>query len=154
MSFQVVLQRSLSDRKKLEKDIIDVKTLSGTLKNETSIVNPTIICEVNVNEIANVNYMTITSFGRRYFITDITSIRNGLVEISGHCDVLTTYAGAIKSNTAVVKRQENNWNMYVPDEIIASFQNPIKERWEFPSGFTSGDSFVLMLAGKQPPEQE
>ena len=57
--------------------------------------------------------MEIPVFNRKYFITDIQSIGSDRWEVSAHVDVLDTYASAIKSNSAVIRRQENVYNLYL-----------------------------------------
>lgn len=80
MTINIMLNNS--EDAKINKNITTIASLSGTLKNETSIMNPTILMEGNVSSIAGCNYMYIPEFGRYYFITDVRSIRNKLYEIS------------------------------------------------------------------------
>ena len=90
--------------------------------------------------------MTIYEFKRNYFITSMESVRNGLYIINGHVDVLTTYASAIKANTAIVQRQANTFNLYLDDGAFKIYQNPIVETFTFPQGF-AGHMFVLTVMG-------
>lgn len=146
MSFEIILQKNNSENININKDISNILTLSGTLKNQTSIINPSIIIEANLADITTCNYLTIPSFNRSYFITNIESLRNNLVEISAHVDVISSFKNEILANTAIVKRQENNWNLYIDDGIFKSYQNPIVITKAFPSGFTTQE-FVLAVAG-------
>lgn len=146
MSFEIILQKNNSENININKDISNILTLSGTLKNQTSIINPSIIIEADLTNIASCNYLTIPSFNRSYFITNIESLRNNLVEISAHVDVISSFKNEILANTAIVKRQENNWNLYIDDGIFKSYQNPIVITKAFPSGFTTQE-FVLAVAG-------
>lgn len=146
MSFNITLQINASEKNKLTKDITDLATLSGTLKNGTSIIDPVISFEGDLSSFVNCNYMTIPTFGRSYFINDIRSIRNNIYEISAHVDVLSSFATQIKSNTAIVRRQENQWNLYLNDGVFKTYQNPEIITKAFPSGFTTQE-FVLAVAG-------
>lgn len=146
MSFSIVLQRNDSEKNRITKTITDIETLTGTLKAETSIIDPVIIVEGDLSDYVNCNYMTIATFGRSYFVNNIRSIRNGLVEFSCHVDVLSSFANEIKSNSAIVKRQENNWNLYLNDGTFRVYQNPNVLTKAFPSGFTTQE-FVLAVAG-------
>lgn len=146
MSFDIILQKNNSENNNINKDISNILTLSGTLKNQTSIINPSIIIEANLTDITACNYLTIPSFNRSYFINNIESLRNNLVEISAHVDVISSFKSEILSNTAIVKRQENNWNLYIDDGVFKSYQNPIVITKAFPSGFTTQE-FVLAVAG-------
>ena len=79
--------------------------LTGTLKNNTSIIDPTIRIEVN-SDIVNCNYAYIPEFSRYYFIRDIVNISNNIWEISLHCDVLSSFWNEIKTNTVILNRVE------------------------------------------------
>lgn len=146
MAFNISLQVNNSERERLYKSIDDILSVSGVLKSDTSIIDPVIIIECNLNAVINCNYMTISAFGRSYFVNNIRSIRNGLVEFSCHCDVLSSFASQILNNTAIIKRQENDWNLYLNDGSFKVYQNPDVLTKAFPSGFTTQE-FVLAIAG-------
>ena len=145
--FNILLQINNSEPEKLDKDLSTIATVSGILKNETSLIDPVIIIECDLSNYVTCNYMSIPAFGRNYFITNIRSISAGLVEFSGHVDVLTTYKAQIRQNTAIVRRQENEWNLYLNDGSFKVYQNPLVLTKEFPYGFSSQE-YVLALAGK------
>lgn len=147
MSFSVVLQRNDSEPNRIIKTVSDILSLSGTLKNRTSIIDPIIIIECNLTDVTECNYMTIDLFNRKYFVNNITSVNSKLVEFSCHVDVLSTFADSIKSNSAIIKKQENLWNLYLNDGSFKVYQNPNVLTRPFPSGFTTQE-FVLAVAGK------
>lgn len=109
-----------SEKRQLDKSVAYSVSLSGTLRNETNVVNPTILVEANVSTLAGCNYMSIPAFHRQYFITDVRAISDKLCEVSGHCDVLSTYASDIRNNTAIVARSatQGNWNLLMNDNQI------------------------------------
>lgn len=146
MPFNVTLQRNNSERNKLTKDISEILTVSGELKTETSIIDPVIIIECDLSAVTGCNYISIPAFGRSYFVNNIRSIRTGLVEFSCHVDVLSTFASQIRDNTGIVRKQENNWNLYLNDGSFKIYQNPNVLTKAFPSGFTTQE-FVLAVAG-------
>lgn len=146
MAFTVALQNNASPKNQLNKSVSGVLSVSGTLKDGTSVIDPVILVQAPLSTLVNANYMTITAFGRSYFITDIRSIREGLVEVSGHVDVLSTYASGIRGNSAVIYRQENDWNLYLDDGTFQVYNNPNVLTRPFPSGFSSLE-FVLAVAG-------
>ena len=145
MSITIKLQYNASEQSKVTKTVSDVITLTGTLKEQTSIIDPVILIEYS-GTLPACNYMTIEAFGRSYFITGIESVRTGLWRISAHVDVLSTYAASIRNNMAVVRRQEKKWNMYLDDGIFRCYQNPDIVMKAFPSGFSTHE-FVLAVAG-------
>ena len=135
-----------SEKRQLDKTVSYSVNLSGTLRNETNVVNPTIVVEANVSTLAACNYMDIPAFGRKYFITDIRSISDKLCEVSGHCDVLSTFKEGIRANNAIIGRSatKGNWNLYLNDPMlkVTNKSNIItKTGWTaFPK-----DQFSLML---------
>ena len=145
MSITIKLQYNASEQNKVTKAVSDVVVLTGTLKEQTSITDPVILIEHSAT-LPACNYMTIEAFGRSYFITGIESVRTGLWRISAHVDVLSTYAAQIRQNTAVIRRQENKWNLYLDDGVFRCYQNPDIVMKAFPSGFSTHE-FVLAVAG-------
>lgn len=146
MAFNIILQRNNSEMNRISKNIEDILTVSGVLKEETSIINPVIKIECDIAAITGCNYMSIPVFERSYFVNNIRSIRNGLVEFDCHVDVLTSFADSILTNTAIIKRQENSWNLYLNDGSLRVYQNPNVLTKKFPSGFNTQE-FVLAVAG-------
>lgn len=148
MSFTIKLQRNNSPDNKLTKNITDIVEFSGELRNETSIIDPVILIETTMSNVKGCNYFTVPNFGRKYFIKNIRTIRNGLIEISGHCDVLSTYAKDIRECTGITRRQEKEYNLLLNDGSLKVYQNPIIRVKQFPSGFLKKPEYVLAVAGR------
>lgn len=146
MSFNILLQTNNSERNRVTKDLTTIATVSGTLKEETSIIDPVIKIECDLSDVTSCNYLSIESFGRSYFVNNIRSIREGLVEFTCHVDVLSSFADEIKANRAIIRRQENDWNLYLNDGTFKVYQNPEVLTKAFPSGFTTQE-IVLAVAG-------
>lgn len=146
MPFSITLQTNNSEQNRMTKEVSNIMTVSGELKTETSIIDPVIMIECDLAAVIGCNYMSIPTFGRSYFVNNIRSIRTGLVEFSCHVDVLSSFAEQIKKNTAIVRKQEKNWNLYLNDGSFKVYQNPIVLTKAFPSGFTTQE-FVLAVAG-------
>ena len=147
MSFEIVLMTNNSEKNKVTKKTTSVSTINGTLKQATSIIDPVLLIEGDLSSLAKVNYVSIPSFNRYYFVTNIRSDRNSLIEISCHVDVLMSFASEIKKNNAIIRRQEKNWNLYLNDGVFKTYQNPEVLTKAFPSGFSTQE-FVLALAGR------
>lgn len=93
------------------------RTMSTTqnclFKNGCSMLNPTLLLELDSNDFPNYTGFKI---GDKYYnVTDINSVRNNLFEISGHIDVLATYKTDIGSATEYVTRAASSYNPYVID---------------------------------------
>lgn len=145
MSFSVVLMNNRQELNRINKSPATVMTLTGTLREETDIVDPEINIEYH-GTLTNVNYMYIPEFNRYYFITKIESIRTNLWRISGHCDVLKTYAQALLGTECVVARSESRYNMLLNDSMFKVNSNPRIQCLNFPNKFT-GESYVLVMMG-------
>lgn len=148
-TLDVILQRNASDSNHVDKSITNMVTLSGYLKQPTSLLNPVLVVSGILDYVATANYMTIPKFGNRsYYITEIKSIRNNVIEIHGRVDVLYTYRATLRQQTAIVHRQESRYNLYLNDGVLKFYQNPYVVTQEFPSGFSgSSPNLVLIVAG-------
>lgn len=143
---EIILQTNASEKICINKNITDIVELSGNLKAETSIIDPVIIVQADLEDLIECNYATINAFGRSYFVTNIRSIRTGLVELSMHVDVLSSFADEILENRGIISKQENIWNLYLDDGTFKTYQNPTIITKEFTGGFTT-QQFILAVAG-------
>ena len=150
MSFNIVIQTNSSEKNKLDKTLTDIETLTGTLRNDTSIIDPVFQIAGDLSSFVTANYCTVPTFGRSYFITNIRSIRNGLFEIACHVDVLSSFKTQIRTNKAILHRSERNWNLYLNDGTLKISQKPESiKTLQFSNGnaFVNHFSYVLILAG-------
>ncbi len=150
MSFVIKLQQNRSPANKVDKNILDIAVATGTLREETSIIDPVIVIQ---SDLAfefedNINYCYIEEFRRWYYITNIRSINTKLWEISCHVDVLYTYKTEIRAQTAIVARQEKRYNMLLDDGWFMAYQDPIivKKLLSVSDPFEHQE-FVLVVAG-------
>lgn len=148
MAVTILLQRNNSERICLTKDVTTIYEMTGVLKDETSIIDPSFVLEASLSDIAEVNYITVADFRRSYFVLDMVSLTNNLVQLNCHVDVLSSFASEIKANKGIVFRQENDWNLYLNDGVIQAYQNPIVTTQMFPKGFTE-QNYVLVCAGSR-----
>lgn len=142
MSFHIILQTNASEENRVDKDVTDIIDLEGTLRDQSSILNPKILVELDTMPAA-CNYMTIAEFGRKYFVTDIVSVRNGVYQIVGRVDVLSSYATQIRACKGIVKRSENDWNTYLNDGSFKTYQVPLTVCKAFSTGFSRTPQYVL-----------
>lgn len=142
---KIVLYRNESENNKVGKSLVELSSVNGTLREKTSILNPTI--EINNNNVINANYAYIPEFKRYYFITDIESVRNGLWGVTMKVDVLESYKQQIYGNEAILARQENLYNLYLKDEYLNFTSDTFTLYKEFPNNNFSHDTFILMTNG-------
>lgn len=88
-------------RNKLNKTLGTGTDFSGSIKNETSILDPVILIN---GDITGFNYCYIPLFNRYYFINDVEVVRTGLFRVHFSVDVLMSYKDAIKECNCVVTR--------------------------------------------------
>lgn len=146
MSISIAVQRNNSPSIYVDKDISTIATYTGSIKDETDISDPIFILEADLADLTRVNYCTIAAFNRSYFINNITSIRAGLVELDCHVDVISSFKAQIRANKAILLKQEKDWNLYINDGSLMTYQNPLISTIDFPSGFSSPE-FILAVAG-------
>lgn len=151
MSLTAVLKVNSSPVEKIGKTLSEGLSFEVELKAGTSILKPVLLL-ASPTALTGYNYMYISDFGRYYFIDDIKSVRNGQWEISAHVDVLETYKTAIKNNTAVIKRQQNQFNLYLDDAEFKTYNYERIQTLKFKlgtgqTGFTKNLKYILTVNG-------
>lgn len=146
MSFAINLYHTGDPVNQLTKKYELIQTVEGTLKEDSSLIDPVILFDGTVADLRFCNAMYIANFKRYYLVKNIKTVRSNLVEISTHVDVLSTYADAIRNNYGIVKRNQNAHNLYLNDGFFKVYQNPHIVKYEFANGFTDHE-WVLAMAG-------
>lgn len=144
MSITLTLYNNTSPINAMDKSLTQIASLTGNLREESNVVNPTILFQAT--SISNVNYAYIPELSRYYFVQEIESVRTNLWRAHLHVDVLYTYRSQIRQNRALVYRQQNRFDLMLDDGIFRCKQNPRIYRYEFPNGL--GDfNYILITAG-------
>lgn len=138
----VTLFRNNSDNRKLDKDLTQVSVKDCKLKGNCSILRPVLLVSSGT---LNFNYLEIEEFGRFYYVRDITTITDDLIEISCEIDVLMSYREQIKNTTAIIGRNENAYNMYIPDTKIGVDSRTDVIAKEFPNGLQTQALYCYTL---------
>lgn len=130
----------------INKQLIDVATYTGTLREETSVLDPAFDIETST-DLSQMNYIWIHELHRYYYVTNIVSVAENLWRIYCHVDVLMTYKPTILMHEAVIGRQQNLYNLYLNDgDTFKVTQRSKIQQKKFPNGFTSS-SYVMIVAG-------
>lgn len=122
-----------------------ILSLSGTLKQESSIIDPIIL--LHLDNCSGINYAYIEEFKRWYFVREIKQVRNDLVELTMHVDVLESFKDAILNNTAILDRSKTSGNPYFDDGSMASDTRTFTQVYNYSSGFLSEPELILITAG-------
>lgn len=134
-----------SEKNHLSKTLTNNLSLNGTLKQETSVINPTVIIESNNPTIYN--YMYIPLFHRYYYITDIDSIRNNLWRITGKVDVLMSFDDEILNCNVLISDAQNTPENYVSGEQWKSTVKSKTDIINFSNGFNTAGEYILITSG-------
>lgn len=147
MSLTVKLHHNSSPDNKIGKQLDAGLTMNCVLKEESSILKPTIIIEAATPPITY-NYMYIQELQRYYFIDDIVSKNNKIWEITGHVDVLQTFQNGILAQDAVIRRQQNKYNLYLNDPDFMTYNyDQLQTLYFSNTGFLKTLSYVLVVNG-------
>lgn len=139
----IKLYKNYSDNRAINKSIKNEIKLTGTLRNtDVSIIDPDILIEQN-EKIFNYNYAYIPEFKRYYYIQNIISVRNNLLMVSMHCDVLMSFKKEFLGNNGYIDNSQKYANMYLNDSKLPVQQNTeITYQKGYYSGF-SGASIIM-----------
>ena len=137
-----------SEKEKFDKSLTNEKSLTGFLKQATSVINPVITVEIE--NPSKYNYCHIPSFHRYYFINDMINLTNNIWEIHMHVDTLSSFKRQIRANKAIVEKSEQtaSSNEYFNDG--STFYHDSREYNEiamFQRGFDTAPSYILITAG-------
>lgn len=151
---QLTYYNNKSDKRYLNKNIEQL-VLTGhsnpvniVLVDDTDIVTP--VFKMSDHDLyMTANYCYVDTLRRYYFIDDVT-LSEGYAFLHCTCDVLMTYKEEIKQRKVVVKRQENNFNLYQVDDKITLLNYECVKTISFPTdkGFDANkQEFVLCTIG-------
>lgn len=135
------------DKNYVGKEATEIAEKSCQLKGDCSITDPVLIVTGDPETYAACNYFSIPDFGRHYYVTGgPTVLPGGLLEIRGHCDVLASAWPQLRGLSAVIDRQENEFNLMLNDGTFQAQANDQVITKDFPQGFGT-PSYVLVVAG-------
>ena len=145
---EISFYNNVSEKEKIGKTLKNKKSLTGFLKQATSVINP--IITIEIENPSQFNYCHIPQFHRYYFINDMINVRNNLWEIHMNVDVLESFKTQIKANKAIVEKSEQtaSSNEYFNDG--STFYHDSREYNEiamFQRGFDTAPSYILITAG-------
>ena len=143
---QIKFYYNSSEKNKINKLLSRELTMDGNLRDECSVINPTILVEHS--NLSNYNYVYIPEFKRYYFITEMTIVRNNLWRISLKVDVLESFKSDILNLSCIVdKQQYENYGNNIDDGSYINKADSFVEIANYPNGFNSSGEFILITAG-------
>lgn len=147
MSYPLVFKKCISPTNKLDKSFESgTSTFDVVMKENTDVFKPTFTIQTS-ERLWDYNYIDGSNFsGRQYFITDIRSIGNNRFEVDAKTDVLSTWKSQIRGNSAVIRRQENLFNLYLDDPEFHVLNYERIQTLKFPANaFNKTLKYILVV---------
>lgn len=143
------LYYNASEGNQLDKNIFPVTNLDVHPVEGFSIEDPVLrIGSVDFSVLSNANYAYIPEYNRYYFIDPPTIANNKIFMLSLHVDVLMSFKSSIRNLVGIISRQENQYNLYLPDPEFKVYANTDKKTLKFSkSPFTKTANFLLTVSG-------
>lgn len=140
---EIKLYKTVSERVRIVKQITDELVLTGSLRDQSSIITPTFALETNP---IGYNYSYIPAFQRYYYIKNIVAVRKQLFQLQLKCDVLMSYKDEIYAMQALINREETPDTTYVDGNYIVDARR-IHEKVTFENPFTEENYVLVALKG-------
>lgn len=124
------------------------KNVAVNLKHPTSLLDPVFILHKGDLD-DRVNYVIWR--GRLYFCKPPNFVEGGLVELTCHEDVLTTFWSQIRNINTLILRQENVWNPFIKDDqlpVRTERKISIKKIGKLSSGNLTNNLILTVTGGK------
>ena len=133
-------------RENSTKELTYTVTHNCVFKNGCSLLKPVLLLEIDSETFPS--YTGFTFENRKYFITDIKSIRDNLFEIYGRVDVLATYKSNILATTAYVIFDSTN-NSELVDKRLPMITSKSVQVGTTPCPFDpiAGGCYILSITG-------
>ena len=147
----ITLYKNFSDKRNLNKNLTEIKTVSATAKGDINIISPTLIIQYYSTDF---NYCYIQELNRFYYVNSLTLLTGQRLQINLSVDVLMSYKEEIKNLTVNVLRYENIEPTYLTDSRIPLFSDTVQKVIEFPENIfnlenpsENSKNFLLTVAG-------
>ena len=136
-----------SDDRCISKILEDETVISGTLRDEVSIIEPIIVIKYEVP--VRFNYCYIPEFRRYYFITNVENVRTGIWRVYLKVDPLMSFKGDILALKVVANKQsmKSNGDEYIDDGSLVTDNLIFKDIYHFANGFNDNGKYILITAG-------
>lgn len=136
-----------SDNRCIRKKLLNEFSLTGTLRDSCSLLEP--VLNIQNDEPIRYNYAYIPEFKRYYFIRKVTSLRKGIWTVELEVDPLMSFKGDILALQVVVDKQSSAsiGDEYIDDGSLVSDNYTFKSVYNFSKGFNDHGEYILITAG-------
>lgn len=132
----------------VDKTIVLADTLSGFLRDNSSVTSPVI--RIEHASPVSCNYAFIPEFGRYYYVDDIVSLRINLWELHLRVDVLMSFKTDIRNSQVIVEETSSEsagGSMYLNNDAFVAQVKHKTDVIQFPQGFSDSPYYILITAG-------
>lgn len=142
----IKLYKNHSEKNKINKSLTGEVEYSGTLRDETSVINPVIM--IHASNLSLFNYAYIPEFHRYYYIRDIVSVRTGLWRVSMSVDVLMSFKNAILDLNVILSDTETTGrSSYYSGDQWRALVKVKTDIIKFSNGLLDTGEYILITAG-------
>jgi hypothetical protein len=144
---EIKLYYNSSDNRCIKKNITNEFSITGTLRESTSIVNPEIT--IVLPHPVRYNYCYIPSLNRYYYINNVISVKNDVWKLVMEVDPLMSFKNHILALKVVVSKQSSpsNGDEYIDDGSLVTDNLMFKTVYNFANGFNNNSEYILITAG-------
>jgi hypothetical protein len=145
---EIILYTNGSERQAVRKNLSNGYQLTGALRGESSVINPSFLIETT--NPSQYNYCYIPSFNRYYFITDIISVRTHIWRINCNVDVLMSFRAEILNLDVTVSDAsigDRDSPTYMEGDVWKSTVKTKTDVISFPQGLLDTGEYILITSG-------
>lgn len=142
----IKLYKNNSEKNKINKSLTGEVVYTGTLRDETSIINPMVL--IHATNLSLYNYAYIPEFHRYYFIRDMVSVRDGLWRVSMSVDTLMSFKDDILDLNVILSDTESTGQSdYYSGSQWRALVKTKTDIINFSSGLLNNGEYILITAG-------
>lgn len=144
---EIRLYNNISDNRTIRKKLLNEFSLTGTLRDSCSLIEPVI--NIESSNVLRFNYAYIPDFQRYYFVKEITNLRKNIWTLELEVDPLMSFKGDILALQVVVDKQssDNLGDEYIDDGSLVADSFTFKNVYNFSNGFNNSGEYILITAG-------
>lgn len=144
---EIRLYNNISDNRTIRKKLLNEFSLTGTLRDSCSLIEPVI--NIESSNVLRFNYAYIPDFQRYYFVKEIINLRKNIWTLELEVDPLMSFKGDILALQVVVDKQssDNLGDEYIDDGSLVADSFTFKNIYNFSNGFNNSGEYILITAG-------
>lgn len=144
---EIRLYNNVSDNRAIRKKLLNEFSLSGTLRDSCSLIEPVI--NIESSNVLRFNYAYIPDFQRYYFVKEIINLRKNIWTLELEVDPLMSFKGDILALQVVVDKQSSDsiGDEYIDDGSLVADNNTFTSIYNLSKGFNDHGEYILITAG-------